>query len=45
MYQKDFIDKLNQDFLVTRMDFLDYMSNILTTINVDLNGISFNKII
>ena len=33
---KDFIDKLNQDFLVTRI-FLDYMSNILTT---DLNGIS-----
>ena len=36
---KDFINKLNQDFLVTRM-FLDYMSNILTT---DLNGISLIK--
>ena len=36
---KDFIDKLNQDFLVTRI-FLDYMSNILTT---DLNGISLIK--
>ena len=36
---KDFIDKLNQDFLVTRI-FLDYMSNVLTT---DLNGISLIK--
>ena len=36
---KDFINKLNQDFLVTRI-FLDYMSNILTT---DLNGISLIK--
>jgi len=36
---KNFIDKLNQDFLVTRI-FLDYMSNILTT---DLNGISLTK--
>ncbi len=36
---KDFIDKLNQDFLVTRV-FLDYMSNVLTT---DLNGISLIK--
>ena len=36
---KDFIDKLNQDFLLTRI-FLDYMSNILTT---DLNGISVIK--
>ena len=36
---KDFIDKLNQDFLLTRT-FLDYMSNILTT---DLNGISVIK--
>ena len=36
---KDFIDKLNQDFLLTRT-FLDYMSNILTT---DLNGISVTK--
>ena len=36
---KDFIDKLNQDFLLTRI-FLDYMSNILTT---DLNGISVTK--
>ena len=34
---KDFIDILNQDFLVTKI-FLDYMSNVLTT---DLNGISF----
>ena len=36
---KAFIDKLNQDFLITRI-FLDYMSNILTT---DLNGISLIK--
>ena len=36
---KDFIDKLNQDFLLTRI-FLDYMSSILTT---DLNGISVAK--
>ena len=36
---KEFIDKLNQDFLVTRI-FLDYMSNVLTT---DLNGISLIK--
>lgn len=36
---KDFIDKLNQDFLLTRI-FLDYMSNILTT---DLNGIAVIK--
>ena len=36
---KDFTDKLNQDFLLTRI-FLDYMSNILTT---DLNGISLIK--
>ena len=36
---KDFIDKLNQDFLVTRI-FLDYMSNVLTT---DLNGVSLIK--
>ena len=35
----NFIDKLNQDFLVTRI-FLDYMSNILTT---DLNGIPLIK--
>ena len=36
---KDFINKLNQDFLVVR-NFLDYMSNVLTT---DLNGISLIK--
>ncbi len=36
---KDFIDKLHQDFLLTRI-FLDYMSSILTT---DLNGISSIK--
>ena len=36
---EDFIEKLNEDFLVSR-SFLDYMSNILTT---DLNGISLIK--
>ena len=38
-FEEDFIEKLNEDFLVSR-SFLDYMSNILTT---DLNGISLIK--